>query len=144
MAQRQAYDVIIVGARCAGSATAMLLARRGHSVLLLDADRFPSDFEASTHLLWQSGAARLAKWGLLDRLRETGCPPIRKITLDLAVMSLEGNAPAADGIEEAFCPRRLVLDELLLEAAKEAGVEFHQESRVRELIMQDGRVQGVR
>ncbi len=144
MAQRQAYDVIIVGARCAGSATAMLLARRGHSVLLLDADRFPSDFEASTHLLWQSGAARLAKWGLLERLRETGCPPIRKITLDLAVMSLEGNAPAADGIDEAFCPRRLVLDELLLEAAQEAGVEFHQESRVRDLLMQNGRVHGVR
>ncbi len=143
MPKQAAYDVIIVGARCAGSATAMLLARHGHSVLLLDADSLPSNFEGSTHLLWQSGVARLAKWGLLDRLKSTDCPPIRKITLDLGAMSLEGNAPPADGHDEAYCPRRLVLDALLLDAAREAGVEFASGARVRDLIWTDERVSGV-
>jgi len=137
------YDAIVVGARCAGSATAMLLARQGHSVLLLDADTFPSDFEASTHLLWHSGAARLAGWGLLDRLKATGCPPIRQITLDLGEISLQGNAPPADGVDAAYCPRRFVLDSILLDAAREAGVEFESGARVRELVTRDGRVSGV-
>lgn len=143
MPQSTGYDVIIVGARCAGSSTAMLLARHGHSVLLLDADSFPSDFQASTHMLWQSGVARLARWGLLERLRATGCPPLRKITLDLGVMSMAGNAPPADGIDEAYCPRRMVLDSLLLDAAREAGVEFESGARVRELVTSDGRVSAV-
>jgi 2-polyprenyl-6-methoxyphenol hydroxylase-like FAD-dependent oxidoreductase len=137
------YDVIVVGARCAGSATATLLARHGHSVLLLDADSFPSDFQGSTHLLWQSGVARLASWGLLNRLKATGCPPIRKITLDLGMMSLEGNAPPADGVDVAFCPRRIVLDGLLQDAAREAGVEFASGAQVRDLVWTDGRVSGV-
>lgn len=140
----QSYDVIIVGARCAGSATAMRLAQQGHAVLLLDADRFPSDYEGSTHLLWQSGAARLEKWGLLDRLQATGCPAIRKITLDLGVMSLDGNAPAADGVDAAYCPRRMVLDAILLDAALEAGVSFEAEARVHELEFTGDRVSGVR
>ena len=143
MPKRTMYDVILVGARCAGSATAMLLARQGHAVLLLDADSFPSDFQGSTHLLWQSGVALLARWGLLERLKATGCPPIRKITLDLGVMSLEGNAPPADGQDEAYCPRRLVLDALLLDAARESGVEFISGARVRDLLWTDGRVSGV-
>ena len=143
MPQKTGYDVIIVGARCAGSATAMLLARHGHSVLLLDADTFPSDFVASTHMLWQSGVARMARWGLLDRLKATGCPPIRKITLDLGVMSMQGNAPPAEGIDEAYCPRRVVLDSLLLDAAREAGVEFESEARVTALSHDGGRVSGV-
>lgn len=143
MPKQTTYDVIIVGARCAGSATAMLLARHGHSVLLLDADTLPSDFAGSTHLLWQSGVARLAKWGLLDKLKATDCPPIRKITLDLGVMSLEGNAPSADGHDEAYCPRRFVLDALLMDAALEAGVEFVCGARVRDVLRTEGRVSGV-
>lgn len=143
MPTRTQYDAIVVGARCAGSATAMLLARQGHTVLLLDADTFPSDFEASTHLLWHSGVARLARWGLLDRLQASGCPPIRRITLDLGVMSMDGNAPPADGVDVAYCPRRLVLDAILLDAAREAGVEFESGARVRDLVREGERVSGV-
>ena len=65
------FDVIIVGARCAGSPTAMLLARRGFKVLLVDRATFPSD-TISTHILWPHGAEILGRWGLLDRLAATG------------------------------------------------------------------------
>ena len=61
------FDVIVVGARCAGSPTAMLLARRGHRVLLVDRATFPSD-TISTHWIWQHGMACLKRWGLLDRV----------------------------------------------------------------------------
>ena len=61
------YDVIVIGARCAGSPTAMLLARKGYKVLLADRKSFPSD-TISTHFLWQGAIARLKHWGLLDAL----------------------------------------------------------------------------
>jgi 2-polyprenyl-6-methoxyphenol hydroxylase-like FAD-dependent oxidoreductase len=67
------YDAIVVGARCGGSPTAMLLARRGYRVLLVDRATFPSD-TISTHWVWPPGLACLKRWGLLDRLLATGCP----------------------------------------------------------------------
>src|SRR6059058_3651556 len=73
------YDVIVVGARCAGSPTAMLLAGNGHRVLLVDKARFPKD-TVSTLYIHQPGVARLERWGLLDRLRATGCPPLHRKT----------------------------------------------------------------
>ena len=69
------YDAIVIGARCAGSPTAMLLARRGFKVLLVDKATFPSD-TISTHILWPHGAEILGRWGLLQRLAATGVPPI--------------------------------------------------------------------
>src|SRR5690606_31997236 len=77
----QAYDVIVLGARCAGSPTAMLLARHGHRVLVVDRATFPSD-TVSTHLIHPTGLARLRDWGLLDRLVATGCPPIDTYAFD--------------------------------------------------------------
>ena len=71
------YDAIVVGARCAGSPTAMLLARKGYRVLLLDRARFPSDI-LSTHYIHQPGCARLKRWGLLDRVIASNCPPVRE------------------------------------------------------------------
>ena len=68
------FDVIVIGARCAGSPTAMLLARRGYKVLLVDKATFPSD-TISTHLVWPHGAEALGRWGLLDRLEQTNLPP---------------------------------------------------------------------
>ena len=70
----KAYDAIVVGARCAGSPTAMLLARKGHRVLLVDRATFPSD-TVSTQIVWPHGAECLDRWGLLDRLAATNCPP---------------------------------------------------------------------
>jgi hypothetical protein len=75
------YDAIVIGARCAGSPTAMLLARKGHRVLVVDRATFPSD-TVSTHILHPLGAASLARWGLLDRLTATGCPPIHTYDFD--------------------------------------------------------------
>ena len=76
------YDAIVVGARCAGSPTAMLLAQKGYNVLLIDKARFPSD-TISTHIIWPAGASRLKRWGLLDKIAESNCPLIRKLTLDV-------------------------------------------------------------
>ncbi|NUQ95013.1 MAG: NAD(P)/FAD-dependent oxidoreductase [Streptomyces sp.] len=138
------YDAIVVGARCAGATTAMLLARAGHSVLLLDRAAFPSD-TMSTHYVHQPTIARLARWGLLDQLRATGCPPLEKAVWQLGDVHLEGCAPAVDGIRAAYGPRRFVLDTLLVEAAAKAGAEVREECNVTGLVRDaDGRVTGVR
>ncbi len=138
------YDAIIVGARCAGSPTAMLLARKGYRVLLVDRARFPSDI-MSTHFIWQSGTARLHRWGLLEKVRSTGCPPVTKLTLDFGDFILTGCPPAANGgVREAFCPRRTVLDKILIDAAAEAGAEVRQGFSVQEILWDNGRVTGIR
>ena len=138
------YDVIVVGARCAGSSVGMLLARRGRKVLILDRNAFPSDRLASTHMVWHSGVAHLSHWGLLDRLAATGCPPMRNFNLDLGELVATGRAPSAGDVAESYAPRRIVLDDLLVTAAREAGAEVRTQCPVRDLIMEDDRVAGVR
>jgi flavin-dependent dehydrogenase len=137
------YDAIVVGARCAGSPTAMLLARKGYRVLLVDHARFPSD-TISTHIVWQSGAALLYRWGLLDRVVASNCPPISEVTLDFGSFSFTGVPPPADGVHEAYAPRRTVLDKILVDAAVNAGVEFREGFSVRELITDGDHVTGIR
>ncbi|MFF5428044.1 MULTISPECIES: NAD(P)/FAD-dependent oxidoreductase [unclassified Streptomyces] len=137
------YDAIVVGARCAGATTAMLLARAGHRVLLLDRARFPSD-TMSTHYVHQPTIARLARWGLLDRLTATGCPPLDVARWTLEDVTITGCAPPVDGIRTAYGPRRFVLDSLLVDAAREAGAEMREATNVTELLEEDGRVAGVR
>ncbi|MFP3900436.1 MAG: NAD(P)/FAD-dependent oxidoreductase [Acidimicrobiia bacterium] len=137
------YDAIVIGARCAGAATAMLLARRGRRVLLVDRAAFPSD-TLSTHLLHPRGGAKLAGWGLLDRLRATGVPPIPAVTFDIGGTSVTGAAEPVDGVVEWLCPRRTVLDHLLVEAAAEAGCEVREQTSLHRLVWDDDRVAGVR
>jgi flavin-dependent dehydrogenase len=138
------YDAIIVGARVAGSATGLLLARKGMKVLLVDKASFPSD-TISTHYIHAAGIARLNRWGLLDRLRKTGCPPIRRIHFDFGPFGIAGTPPPAEGgIQEAYAPRRTVLDKLLADAAVEAGCDLRENCRVDELLSDGGRVMGVR
>jgi flavin-dependent dehydrogenase len=137
------YDAIVVGARCAGSPTAMLLARRGRRVLLLDRATFPRD-TLSTHYIHQSGVARLARWGLLERLAATGCPPIRRYRFDVGPFALTGSPPPIDGVDAAYSPRRHVLDSLLADAAAEAGAEVRTGVGVSGLLTVGGRVTGVR
>jgi 2-polyprenyl-6-methoxyphenol hydroxylase-like FAD-dependent oxidoreductase len=122
----------------------MLLARQGHEVLVLDRNAFPSDRLASTHMVWHSGVEYLSRWGLLERLAASGCPPMRNFNLDLGELVLTGQAPPAGAVAEAYAPRRLVLDDLLLTAAHEAGAEVRTRCSVRDLIMEDDRVAGVR
>jgi len=91
------YDVIIIGARCAGSPTAMLLAQRGYSVLVLDRDSFPSD-TVSTHIIKYSGVKQLEKWGLLDAVVATNCPPLHQARSHNGDFLLTGTAPPKDDI----------------------------------------------
>jgi flavin-dependent dehydrogenase len=137
------YDVIIVGARCAGSPSAMLLARKGYRVLLMDRARFPSD-TISTHIIWPPGVAHLRRWGLLDRLTASDCPPIRTVTFDVGAFALVGSPPPAQGTSESYAPRRTVLDKVLVDAAVEAGAELRDRCSVQELVTEGGRVTGVR
>jgi 2-polyprenyl-6-methoxyphenol hydroxylase-like FAD-dependent oxidoreductase len=138
----QGYDVIVVGARCAGSPVAMLLARKGYRVLVVDRATFPSD-TVSTHLIHPPGVASLKRWGLLDRLTATGCPPIDRYTFDFGPLTLAG-APGTDYSPFAYAPRRTVLDKLLVDAAGEAGAEVREAFTVEEILVEDGRVTGVR
>lgn len=142
MATTQSYDVIVVGARCAGSPTAMLLARQGYRVLLVDRATFPSD-TVSTHVVQPLAVAALARWGLLDRLIATGCPPIHTYALDFGPFTISG-APGAEAFPVAYCPRRTILDKLLVDAAAEAGAEVREGFSVEEILMEDGRVVGIK
>jgi flavin-dependent dehydrogenase len=137
------YDAIVVGARCGGSPTAMLLARSGYRVLLVDKARFPSD-TMSTHLAHPPAVAALARWGILDRLEATNCPPITRYSFDFGPVTVAGTPRPADGADRAYCPRRIVLDALLVEAADEAGAEVREGFTVEEVVIDDGRVTGVR
>lgn len=138
------YDVIVVGARCAGSPTAMLLARKGYRVLLVDRARFPSD-TISTHILWPHGAEALARWGLLDALEATGLPPIcRRMTLDVGPFALRGTIPGANHGRGGLCPRRTVLDDLLVNAAARSGAEVRESFTVDDLLYANGAVVGIR
>ncbi|GAA1204243.1 NAD(P)/FAD-dependent oxidoreductase [Pseudonocardia alaniniphila] len=131
------YDAIVVGARCAGSPTAMLLAREGYAVLLVDRAIFPSD-TISTHLVHAPGVAALRRWGLLDEVLATGCPPIDTYAFDFGPFTITGSPGVAYG------PRRTVLDEVLVRAAAAAGAELRERFTVTGLLVEDGRVTGVR
>jgi flavin-dependent dehydrogenase len=136
------YDAIVIGARVAGSPTAMLLARRGYRVLLLDRATFPHD-TISTQLIQTPGVAHLTRWGLLERLVQTGCPPIHRFDFDFGPFSISGPSGALDGGSPSYAPRRSILDHLLVTAAAEAGAEVREGFAVRELLWDDGQVVGV-
>jgi flavin-dependent dehydrogenase len=137
------YDVVIVGARCAGASLAMLLARQGRRVLALDRAQFPSD-TVSTHFMWPRTTAALARWGLLDALAATGCPPIETVNLHFGPVHVSGRPEAVDGTAAMFCPRRTILDKLLVDSARQAGAEVRERVLVREIIRDGERVAGIR
>jgi 2-polyprenyl-6-methoxyphenol hydroxylase-like FAD-dependent oxidoreductase len=139
----QSYDAIVIGARCGGAPTAMLLARKGYQVLLVDRATFPSD-TVSTHFIHAPGMAALERWGLRDALARSGCPPIRTYSFDFGPFTIAGSPRGVDGVDEAYCPRRPVLDTMLVHAAADAGAEVRQGFTVEELLMEDGTVVGVR
>jgi 2-polyprenyl-6-methoxyphenol hydroxylase-like FAD-dependent oxidoreductase len=120
----------------------MLLARKGYRVVVVDRATFPSD-TLSTHIVHPPGVAALKRWGLLDRLAATGCPPIDTYAFDFGPFTLSG-APGTDDSPIAYCPRRTVLDKLLVDAASEAGAEVREEFTVQDVVTENGRVVGVR
>ncbi|MFE3263627.1 NAD(P)/FAD-dependent oxidoreductase [Streptomyces sp. NPDC059215] len=137
------YDAIVVGARCAGAPTALLLARAGYRVLVLDKSAYGSD-TVSTHLVHQPGIAALARWGVLEQVRASGCPPLERTLYQVADVHIEGCARGIAGQRAKFAARRHILDALLVDAAIAAGAEFRERCRVSSLLRDEtGRVVGV-
>jgi flavin-dependent dehydrogenase len=139
---RRMYDAIVVGARVAGAPTAMLLARAGHRVLLVDRDSFPSDI-MSTHYIHAPGVAQLKKWGLLDRVLTSGAPPIARLTITRAGVRLSGMPPYPEA-GFTLCPRRTALDSVLVQAAVEAGAELRENFVVEDVLRDGASVTGIR
>jgi 2-polyprenyl-6-methoxyphenol hydroxylase-like FAD-dependent oxidoreductase len=138
------YDVIVVGARVAGAATAMLLARAGLRVLAVDRVSFPCD-AISSHQLQIPGVALLHRWGLLGKLTAAGTPPTRLVRFDAGGgLVLNGRFPACEGADALYSPRRTLLDSVLVEAAREAGAEVREGFRVTQVTGSGGRVSGIR
>jgi flavin-dependent dehydrogenase len=136
------YDAIVVGARCAGSPTAMHLARSGHRVLLVDRATFPSD-TLSTHAIHAPGVAALRRWGLLDAVVATGCPPLETYSFDFGFFTISGTPRPWEGSSVGYAPRRFLLDKILLDAAAAAGAEVQEHFSVDELLVEEGVVVGV-
>jgi flavin-dependent dehydrogenase len=137
------YDAIVVGARCAGASTAMLLARAGHKVLLVDRATFPSEI-ARGHFVHRDGPARLHRWGLLDKIVASGCPATTSMISNFGDFNLLAEDLVENGVAWGYGPRRGALDKILVDAAVNAGAELHEEFSVEDLIVSDGTVTGIR
>ena len=137
------YDAIVVGARCAGSPTAMLLAQKGYRVLVVDRASFPSD-TVSTHVIHAPGVAALNRWGLLDKVTATGCPAIDTYSFDFGPFTIAGTPRPRDGISTAYAPRRQLLDKILVDAAAHAGAEVRERFTVEDIVSEEGVVVGIR
>jgi flavin-dependent dehydrogenase len=137
------YDAIVVGARCAGAPTAMLLAGKGYDVLLVDRSKFPSNIPHG-HYIHRSGPRRLRDWGLLDTIVATGCPPSETITLDTGGVPLVGRNMVMDGVAAGYGPRRVTLDKVLIDAAIKAGAEFRESFAAEEFVSDGRRITGIR
>jgi 2-polyprenyl-6-methoxyphenol hydroxylase-like FAD-dependent oxidoreductase len=122
MTARKSYDALVVGARCAGAATAMLLARWGLRVLLIDRGDYGTD-TISTHALMRGGILQLHRWGLLPRIAEAATPPVRETIFHYGDEAVEIPIAPSHGVTALYAPRRPVLDSALVDAASEAGVE---------------------
>src|SRR5215475_7546028 len=137
------YDVVVVGARPAGAATAMLLARQGRRVLLLDRDRYGTD-TLSTHALMRGGVLLLSRWELLDRIVAAGTPAVRETRFDYGTDSVTVAIKPSPGVDALYAPRRTVLDRMLVDAAAAAGARVRYGVSVTDLLRDEsGRVVGV-
>jgi flavin-dependent dehydrogenase len=142
-ALRSSYDAVIVGARCAGAATAMLLARAGLHVLVVEQAARGSD-TLSTLALMRAGVLQLSRWGLLDAIRAAGTPRIERTTFHYGDHAVEIRIKSRDGVDALYAPRRTLLDPLLADAANGSGAEVAYRVRVTDLQRDvQGRVKGV-
>jgi flavin-dependent dehydrogenase len=138
------YDVIVVGARCAGSATGMLLARAGARVLIVDREA-PGTDTLSTHALMRGAVMQLHRWGLLERIVAAGTPPVRRTRFVYGAEGVDVAIKPSHGVDALCAPRRTVLDPVLAAGAAEAGAELRWGVSAQELLHgRDGRVTGVR
>ena len=139
-----AYDVVVVGGRIAGAGTAMLLARAGLRVAVVERAR-PGTDTVSTHGFMRAGVLQLSRWGLLDAVRSAKTPPIRRTVfhyphLDPEMVTLKPRG----GVDALYAPRRFVLDPILFQAAQEAGASVIHGTVTELLRADDNRVAGVR
>jgi flavin-dependent dehydrogenase len=139
------YDVVVVGARVAGASTAMLLARAGLRVALVDRGSYGSD-TLSTHALMRAGVLQLSRWGLLDRVAAAGTPPVRSVTFHYpGAEPVHVSIKPSAGVDALYAPRRHVLDRILVDAAAAAGADVRYGTTVTGLLHDEqGRVSGVR
>ena len=136
------YDVVVVGARAAGAATAMLLARRGLRVLAVDRGAYGTD-TLSTHALMRAGVFQLAAWGLLERIEAADTPRVRRTVFHYEDEVIDISIKPRDGVPGLFAPRRTVLDRVLVDAAVEAGADVRHRVRLADLVRgPGGRVEG--
>ena len=140
---RSRYDVVVAGARCSGAATAMLLARAGLDVLVVDP--LPKGRDAlSTHALMRGAVHQLHRWGLLDAVRASGAPSIAATTFDYGDESFTVPIKPKDGVDALVAPRRTVLDPILADAAEASGASIRRGWRVTGLVRDpQGRVRSV-
>jgi flavin-dependent dehydrogenase len=137
------YDVVVVGARAAGAATAMLLARRGLSVLAVDRAAYGSD-TLSTHSLAVAGVLQLSRWGVLDSIRDAGTPAANTVIFHYGDDAVTIEVPARGDVDGLYSPRRTVLDSALVDHAVAAGVHVrHGVSMVAVTTDGNGRANGV-
>ena len=142
MRPQERYDVLVVGARCAGAATAMLMARRGMRVLAIDRGGYGTD-TLSTHALMRGAVVQLHRWGVLPQIVEMGTPAVRSTTFHYGTEVVEVAIKPVPGAEALYAPRRTVLDSVLVDAAQEAGAEVRHGHSLADLIRRpDGRVVG--
>ena len=141
-------DVVVVGARCAGAATAMLLARAGARVVLVDRGVYGGD-ALSTHALMRGAVLQLRRWGLLPAIVAAGTPPVHSTTFSYTGHDVSVPIESRYDVDALYAPRRALLDRVLVDAAAESGVELryglHAEDvikdsqhRVRGLVVSDG------
>jgi flavin-dependent dehydrogenase len=137
------HDVIIVGARVAGAATAMLLARQGLRVLLVDRDRYATD-TLSTHALMRGSVFLLSRWRVLSRVIEAGTPAVRQTRFDFGTDSVTVSIKPTHGVDALYAPRRTVLDRALVDAAESAGADIRYGLSVTGLLRDEsGRIIGI-
>ncbi|QIG47163.1 NAD(P)/FAD-dependent oxidoreductase [Nordella sp. HKS 07] len=137
------YDAIIVGARCAGAATAMLLAKAGLRVLAVDRQAYGSD-TLSTHALMRPAVMQLARWNLLASLIEAGAPVIETTTFHYGEQQVPVAIRPEPGLPGLIAPRRTELDRVLVDAARGAGATILHDTLVSDLSFDArGRVRGV-
>jgi menaquinone-9 beta-reductase len=138
----RSYDALIVGARPAGAATAMLLARQGLKVLAIDRQDYGSD-TLSTHALMRGSVLQLVRWGLLDKIIEAETPPICHTSFFYDDEEIGIDSKPEYGVDALYAPRRTVLDRVLVDGARAAGAQIQHGANLTELAYgRDGRVIG--
>jgi 2-polyprenyl-6-methoxyphenol hydroxylase-like FAD-dependent oxidoreductase len=137
------FDVIIVGARCAGAATALLLARAGARVLVVDKGAYGTD-TLSTHALMRGSVVQLHRWGVLPAIVDAGTPPIRTTTFSYTDQEVTVAIEPKFGVDALYAPRRTLLDRVMIDAAADSGADVGYGVTIDDVVRDaSGRVRGV-